>query len=102
MLLFGCGKGKQKALPGGWRKEVGPRDGEPGEVSPLHRGSFEMERPEKRRRWQSNPLGMVLQTTASPSGSGVDASRRAGSVLARNRTWSATFAKSRASITPRG
>src|SRR5205807_9988894 len=63
---------------------------------------------------QETPVGVeptseVLQTPPSPSGSSVQLyrgvhtpARRFLSVLARNRTWSATSAKSRASITPRG
>lgn len=46
----------------------------------------------QRCRWESNPLEAALQAAAVPSGS----SATSVSVLARDRTWSATFAKSRA------
>ena len=46
----------------------------------------------KRRRWESNPLQTALQAVAVPSGS----SAQSSSVLARSRTWSSTFAGSRA------
>ena len=46
----------------------------------------------QRRRWESNPLETALQAVALPSGSSATFS----SVLARNRTWSSTFAGSRA------
>ena len=46
----------------------------------------------KRRRWESNPLEAGLQPVAVPSGSSATSS----SVLARSRTWSSTFAGSRA------
>ncbi len=46
----------------------------------------------KRRRWESNPLEAALQAAAVPSGSSATLS----SVLARSRTWSSTFAGSRA------
>ena len=46
----------------------------------------------KRRRWESNPLEAALQAAAVPSGS----SAKSSSVLARSRTWSSTFAGSRA------
>ena len=48
--------------------------------------------PYQRRRWESNPLEAALQAAAVPSGS----SATFVSVLARNRTWSSTFAGSRA------
>jgi hypothetical protein len=44
----------------------------------------------QRRRWESNPLDAALQAAAVPSGSSVNCS----SVLARNRTWSTSFAGS--------
>ena len=47
----------------------------------------------KRRRWESNPLQTALQAVAVPSGSSV---MFTSSVLARNRTWSTSFAGSRA------
>ena len=46
----------------------------------------------ERRRWESNPLETALQAAAVPSGS----SAMSFSVLARSRTWSSTFAGSRA------
>jgi hypothetical protein len=46
----------------------------------------------KKRRWESNPLKAALQAVALPSGS----SAVLVSVLARSRTWSSTFAGSRA------
>ena len=46
----------------------------------------------KRLWWESNPLGTALQAAALPSGS----SAKSFSVLARSRTWSSTFAGSRA------
>ena len=46
----------------------------------------------KERRWESNPLEAALQAAALPSGS----SAKSSSVLARSRTWSSTFAGSRA------
>ena len=46
----------------------------------------------KERRWESNPLEAALQAAAVPSGSSVTLF----SVLARSRTWSSTFAGSRA------
>ena len=48
--------------------------------------------PYQRRRWESNPLKAALQAAALPSGS----SATSFSVLARSRTWSSTFAGSRA------
>ncbi len=48
--------------------------------------------PYQRRRWESNPLKAALQAAALPSGS----SATSYSVLARSRTWSSTFAGSRA------
>src|SRR5262245_59053988 len=60
----------------------------------------------KRRRWESNPLEVAaLQAAAAPSGSSVIVGHTGTrsvpatfsiSVLARNRTWSSTFAGSRA------
>ena len=49
-------------------------------------------RPYRERRWESNPLEAALQAAAVPSGS----SAKLSSVLARSRTWSSTFAGSRA------
>ena len=46
----------------------------------------------QRRRWESNPLQAALQAAAVPSGS----SAKLSSVFARSRTWSSTFAGSRA------
>ena len=46
----------------------------------------------RERRWESNPLEAALQAAALPSGS----SATSFSVLARSRTWSSTFAGSRA------
>ncbi len=46
----------------------------------------------QRHRWESNPLETALQAAALPSGS----SATSFSVLARSRTWSSTFAGSRA------
>ena len=46
----------------------------------------------QKRRWESNPLKAALQAAALPSGS----SATSFSVLARSRTWSSTFARSRA------
>ncbi len=51
-----------------------------------------MARPYQRRRWELNPLEAALQAAAVPSGS----SAQSSSVLARSRTWSSTFARSRA------
>ena len=58
---------------------------EGGRQYPQTRGS-------KKRRWESNPLEAALQAAAVPSGS----SAKFFSVLARSRTWSSTFAGSRA------
>ncbi len=51
-----------------------------------------MARPYQRRRWELNPLEAALQAAAVPSGS----SAQSSNVLARSRTWSSTFARSRA------
>ena len=48
--------------------------------------------PYQKRRWESNPLEAALQAAAVPSGS----SATLFSALARSRTWSSTFAGSRA------
>lgn len=53
----------------------------------------------RKRRRESNPLETALQTVAWPSGSSVVMS---SSAPARSRTWSSTFAESRASATLRG
>lgn len=51
-----------------------------------------------RRRWESNPLDAALQAAATPC----DISVIKISVPARSRTWSTTFAESRASTTLQG